>query len=324
MNPRRSAAVAAWFGLALAAGACTPADQETGDTIAVVTAPAAPGPTSLAPAITEPALPLTSRTECEDVPDAADYPIGARPRAFRPCSAPAALVVHMIRAGTGRPAEVGDTLIVDYTGVRSLTGELFDTSYVRNVPLDFVLGRGAVIAGWDQGLLGTRAGSLVKLDVPAQLAYGDAPPDATIQPGDPLTFVIEVRAVVAPVTTEDTPELELPTSRGAVALVVTEVTPGEGDPVEPGDTAVVHLLLVRGDNRTVLLSTWEQGDPLQVIIADGQSLQGIIDGLQGARVGATRVLTLPPDLAFGPDGEPTLGLPAGVDLIVVAEVVGVY
>ena len=84
------------------------------------------------------------------------------------------------------------------------------------------------------------------------------------------------------------------------------------------------MLLVRGDNLKVLLDTWKRSDPLQVVVAEGQSLPGLIEGIQGARVGGTRVLTLPPDLAFGPDGEPGLGLPAGQDLIVVAEVFGVY
>ena len=92
----------------------------------------------------------------------------------------------------------------------------------------------------------------------------------------------------------------------------------------PGSVAVVHALLVRGDNLTVLLDTWERSDPLQIVMSDGQSLPGILTGLQGARVGTTRIITMPPDQAFGDAGEASLGLPAGVDLIVVAEVVGVY
>ncbi len=84
------------------------------------------------------------------------------------------------------------------------------------------------------------------------------------------------------------------------------------------------MLLVRGDNLKVLLDTWQRKDPLQLVMAEGQGLPGLIEGLQGARVGGTRVLTLPPDLAFGPQGDPGLGLPAGTDLIVVAEVVGTY
>ena len=68
----------------------------------------------------------------------------------------------------------------------------------------------------------------------------------------------------------------------------------------------------------------QRRDPLQVIMADGNTLPGIVAGLEGARVGGTRVITIPPELAFGEQGDPGLGLPAGRDLIVVAEVLGVY
>ncbi|HZB42447.1 MAG TPA: FKBP-type peptidyl-prolyl cis-trans isomerase, partial [Ilumatobacter sp.] len=107
-------------------------------------------------------MPKTSLTECEDVPDPVNYPEGSIPQALRPCTPPGQLAVHTIRPGNGRAAAAGDTLIVDYTGVRSATGEMFDSSYLRGIPLDFVLGRGGVIAGWDQGLTGMQAGSVVK------------------------------------------------------------------------------------------------------------------------------------------------------------------
>jgi peptidylprolyl isomerase len=202
---------------------------------------------------------------------------------------------------------------------------MFDSSYLRGIPLDFVLGRGGVIAGWEQGLAGMQAGSVVKLDVPPDLAYGDAPPSDNIQPGDALTFMIEVRVVIPPVSEADAPlDLLVAPSEGATTLGIVDTTVGDGATVEPGDTAVVHLLLVRGDNLMVLLDTWKRRDPLQIIMAEGQSLPGVVQGLAGARVGGTRILTLPPELAFGPEGDPGLGLPAGVDLIVVAEIFGVY
>lgn len=328
MRPPTSISLAIVYVTVLLAG-CGGGDggQDEGrDTGADTAAPT----TIVAPATAAPAttavMPITSDTECEDVPDPADYPEGQIPRAFRPCTIPTELVVHVIRAnGVGRAAAVGDTLIVDYTGIRAETGEMFDSSYLRDVPLDFPLGRGGVVAGWDQGLVGVHAGDVIKLDIPADLAYGDAPPSDAIQPGDALTFVIEVRAVLAPVTAADAPlDLVVEPSQGATELRIDDVVVGDGAAVEAGDTAVLHMLLVRGDNLVVLLDTWERQDPLQVVVAEGQSLPGIIEGIQGGRVGGTRVLTLPPDLAFGPDGEPSLGLPAGVDLIVVAEIVGVY
>ena len=284
----------------------------------------APAVTS-APISTTTPMPKTSLTECEDVPDPAAYPVGSIPQALRPCTPPTELGVQTIHPGVGPAATAGDTLIVDYTGVRSVSGEMFDSSYLRGIPLDFVLGRGGVIAGWDQGLLGTQAGQVVKLDVPGDLAYGDTPPSEDIQPGDALTYVVEVRAVVPPVSEADAPlGLVVTPSTGAKALGIVDVTVGNGATVASGDTAVVHMLLVRGDNLTVLLNTWKRSDPLQIVVAEGQSLPGLIEGIQGAKVGGTRVLTLPPDLAFGPEGEPGLGLPAGQDLIIVAEVFGVY
>ena len=81
---------------------------------------------------------------------------------------------------------------------------------------------------------------------------------------------------------------------------------------------------MRGDNEVVIFNTWERDDPLQIIMEEGQTLPGIFEGLQDATVGSLRVMAMPPAMAFGESGEPGLGLPAGTDLIVVAEIVGVY
>lgn len=279
-------------------------------------------PTSI---VNSPLLPVEG---CEDTPDATDYVEGAIPQAARPCEIPTALITHTIRSGTGRNAQDGDTLIVDYIGIRAEDGAIFDESYSRGTPLEFPLGRGGVIQGWDDGLIGTQAGTMVKLDVPAILAYGDEPPggeSSGIRAGDALSFIVEVRAVIAPVTVEDAPlDLKIDPSVGATEVTVTELSPGEGATVELGDTAVVHLLLVRGDNEVVLFNTWERSDPFQIILEEGQTLPGIFQGLQGARVGSRLAIAMPPTEAFGEQGNTSLGLPAGVDLIAIVDVVGVY
>ena len=319
MSSRLSPVGAAAAVIVLALAACGGQSRRSGDD------DAATDTATTAPISTTVPMPKTSLTDCEDIPDPADYPEGSIPQALRPCTAPTQLTAQTIHPGVGRAATAGDTLILDYTGVRSATGEMFDSSYLRGIPFNFVLGRGGVIAGWDQGLVGTQAGQVLKLDVPNALAYGNTPPSDDIKPGDDLTFMVEVRAVVPPVTAADAPlDLVVTPSNGAKTLGIVDVKVGDGATVQKGDTAVLHMLLVRGDNLTVLLDTWKRSDPLHVVVADGQSLPGLIEGIQGARVGGTRVLTLPPDLAFGPDGDPGLGLPAGQDLIVVAEVFGVY
>ena len=280
-------------------------------------------PTSI---LESPVLPVDG---CEDSPDAADYEDGAIPQAARPCEIPTALVTHTIRTGSGRNAQDGDTLFVDYIGVRAENGAVFDESYSRGTPLEFPLGRGGVIQGWDDGLIGTQAGSLVKLDVPAVLAYGDTPPggdDGVIRPGDALSFVVEVRAVVAPVTADDAPlDLRIEPSIGATEVTVTELTAGDGAVVEAGDTAIVRMLLVRGDNEVVLFNTWERSGSYEKIpLEEGQTLPGLLQGITGARVGDLIAIAMPPSEAFGEDGQTSLGLPAGVDLIAVVDVVGVY
>lgn len=280
--------------------------------------------TTSAPVTTD--LPAdTTPLPCADEPDPAIYVEGEIPPLVPPCEVPDELVVHTLRDGIGEPAEAGDTMIVDYAGMIIGSGSVFDTSYTRDVPFDFPLGRGGVIDGWDEGLLGAQAGSLLRLDVPTEMAYGDTPPGDEIQPGDALSFNIEVRAVIPSVTAEDAPlDLQIDPSIGATELTTSDLTVGEGPAIELGDTAVVHMLLVRGDNEVVLFNSWERDDPLQIIMEEGQTLPGVFEGLQGATVGTVRVMSMPPALAFGETGEPSLGLPADTDLIVVAEIVGVY
>lgn len=96
---------------------------------------------------------------------------------------PAQLIVQDQTMGTGAVAKVGDMVSVDYTGKFS-DGTVFDTSSGKK-PISFVLGSGAVIPGWDQGLQGMKVGGKRLLIVPANLAYGASgygpiPPNATL------------------------------------------------------------------------------------------------------------------------------------------------
>jgi peptidylprolyl isomerase len=257
---------------------------------------------------------------------ATEDPAAAKPTVEVPAELPTELVITDLVVGEGPVAAAGDTVIVDYVGVRTADGTEFDNSYDRGIPFDVKLGDGRVIAGWDEGLLGTQAGGRRQLDIPAELAYGDSPPPGSvIQAGDALTFLIDVRAVVPAPDPADAPiDLELEPSDGATELGVTDVVVGDGAELEAGMTGIVNLLLVRGDNRAVLFDTWAEGDPFQIVIVEGGSLPGLVTGLEGMRVGGQRVLVLPPAEGFGEEGNPQLGLPAGRDLIVVAELVGVY
>jgi FKBP-type peptidyl-prolyl cis-trans isomerase len=93
------------------------------------------------------------------------------------------LYIQDLAVGEGEVAESGRYLKVHYTG-RLVDGYTFDTSVGRQ-PYGFPLGVGRVIAGWDEGLKGMRAGGSRKLVIPSDLAYGkkgagDIPPNATL------------------------------------------------------------------------------------------------------------------------------------------------
>jgi peptidylprolyl isomerase/peptidyl-prolyl cis-trans isomerase B (cyclophilin B) len=124
-----------------------------------------------------------------------------KPTVSLPAELPTELVVTDLIEGTGEPAKKGDTITVDYVGVRSEDGTEFDNSYDRGQPYTLTLGEGGVIKGWDEGLIGVKAGGRRQLDIPAALAYGDqGAGGGVIKPGDALSFVIDVVSITpAPV-----------------------------------------------------------------------------------------------------------------------------
>lgn len=97
-----------------------------------------------------------------------------------------------LKVGTGALASKGYKVTVHYTGWLLEDGSVFDSSYSRQKPLEFTLGAGEVIQGWDEGLIGMRVGGKRQLRVPPDLGYGwhGAPPHI---PGNAyLIFEVEL------------------------------------------------------------------------------------------------------------------------------------
>ena len=108
---------------------------------------------------------------------------------------PAELQITDIWEGDGGEAQPGDLVKVHYVGVAYSTGEEFDASWNRGEPLQFKLGAGKVIAGWDQGVQGMKVGGRRQLTIPAHLAYGNQSPTPAIKPGETLIFVVDLVGV---------------------------------------------------------------------------------------------------------------------------------
>ena len=112
-----------------------------------------------------------------------DFPEGTPPKT---------LEVTDIWEGNGKVAGAGDTVQVHYVGVAYSTGEEFDASWNRGEPLQFRLGVGQVIQGWDQGVQGMKVGGRRKLVIPPDLGYGSRGAGNVIKPGETLIFVCDL------------------------------------------------------------------------------------------------------------------------------------
>jgi FKBP-type peptidyl-prolyl cis-trans isomerase FkpA len=128
---------------------------------------------------------------------ACSHKAGGSGSAESKAAAPAAggLVVDDLKPGSGTTAVKGKVVSVHYTG-RLTDGTKFDSSYDRGQPIDFPLGTGVVIKGWDQGIAGMRVGGKRKLTIPPDLAYGArGTPGGPIPPNATLVFEVELVAV---------------------------------------------------------------------------------------------------------------------------------
>lgn len=96
-----------------------------------------------------------------------------------------------IQAGTGAQATAGKTVSVHYTG-KLQNGKVFDSSLTRGVPIDFPLGTGRVIKGWDEGIALMKVGGKAQLVIPPELGYGARGAGGVIPPNATLIFDVEL------------------------------------------------------------------------------------------------------------------------------------
>ncbi len=107
---------------------------------------------------------------------------------------PSGLRYKILQEGTGAKAEKGKTVSVHYKG-QLLDGTVFDSSYTRKQPIDFQLGVGQVIAGWDEGIQLLKIGDKARFVIPSNLAYGSQGAGGVIPPDATLIFDVELMNV---------------------------------------------------------------------------------------------------------------------------------
>jgi peptidylprolyl isomerase len=102
------------------------------------------------------------------------------------------LEIDDLEIGEGEEAAAGNIVEVHYVGVSWQTGKQFDASWDRGDTFKFGLGKGQVIAGWDQGVAGMKVGGRRRITIPPNLAYGKRGAGGVIGPDETLVFVVDL------------------------------------------------------------------------------------------------------------------------------------
>jgi peptidylprolyl isomerase len=305
---------------------------------------AAPSPSASSSSATPSTSPSESQSGTSGALPTVTGRFGEAPVVEVPDGAPPTdLVVKVLTKGKGPEVAKGETVVVDYVGVRWEDGQTFDSSFDRGSPAGFTIGTGLVIPGWDKALVGVPAGTRLLLVLPPDEAYGDTPPDgAPIQAGDTLVFVVDVlgshapdqAATGEPAPTEDDslpyvsisprePDMVVPDGREApTKLIAIPVVVGDGPEVKAGQTVVVQYKGILWRNGKEFDSSWSSGQPFVTTIGTGAVIPGWDKGLVGETVGSRVMLIVPPKDGYGDAGS---GEIRGTDTMVFAvDILGAY
>ena len=265
-------------------------------------------------------VPASVDTAVDGASEATEPAKTEEPKVTLPKVTPTKLVITDITEGSGVGAVAGDLIAVHYVGVLSSDGTRFDGNFGSS-PFSLTLGKGQVIKGWDEGLLGMKTGGMRQLDIPADLAYGDSGSGDVIKPGAALSFVVEMVGIIPATDPADEPKLTIAGAAASSTLQSKDLIEGKGDAIAAGDTVAVHIVAYRGDTGEKITSTWPDGAPVSLTLEEGGSLPGIIKGVPGMKVGGRRQLTIPFADAFGPEGNTEMKLPANTDLVLVVDLI---
>ncbi len=257
-----------------------------------------------------------------------------------------------LKVGSGTAAELGAVLSVQYTGWLASNDLKFISSYDRHLPNQVVLGQHQVIKGWEQGLIGIKAGGIRRLIIPPALAYGtkgdqqshpQIPPDAT------LIFDVAVPKVEAcpaatgtnfysatPTPNPATPAVGPVIATGPTTIPPVSTTPvelldglkcvdlkvGSGPQAQDGSVISFEYTVWLLNGKKVDSSYQDKGHPFSITVGKGEAIKGVDEALRGMRAGGTRRIIIPPALGYGAKGLPPL-VPPNAALILDITVVSV-
>jgi peptidylprolyl isomerase len=206
--------------------------------------------------------------------------------------------IKTLKAGSGEPVKKRQLVQVHYTGWLTDSTK-FDSSHDRDEPLEFVLGAGQVIKGWDIGIEGMKQGEIRRLKIPAVLAYGNNEV-GPIPANSDLLFEVEL---VGSQKILESDSLLKPSSIKWKALrpgieIFDEIA-GSGTELRTGMELTFHYTgwLVNGHK---FGSSKDFGKPAKTVLGTGKMVRGLELGLESLKQGGVRWLRVSSGMAYGP------------------------
>ena len=236
-----------------------------------------------------------------------------KPTVSLPATQPTELVTTVITPGSGHAAAAGDVVVVNYVGVRSADGTMFDNSYDRGEPYPVQLGAGSVIKGWDQGLVGVQVGR-------ARAARHPRGPGVRRQPVRARSSSPATRCRSSstwsrssrpprPRTSRRSPSPARRTAAIWWSPIWSRAPEPRWRPARPRCCSSSPTAATPGRRCS---APGSRVQPLSFKYGVDQLLPGIVDGIKDMKVGGRRQLTVPFAQGFGTEGNESLGLP-GID-----------
>lgn len=177
--------------------------------------------------------------------------------------------------------------------------EPFADSYAQGEPLEFTLGMGMVIQGWEKGLVGMKVGEIRKLYVPYQMAYDENSLEGIPAYSD-LYFEVELVHAEKPMEPDAFPKNveSLKWKNAARGLKIYDEKVGTGKPAAIGSVLKTHYTgwLLSGRK---FGSSKDMGKPFQVVLGAGKMIKGWEVGLDGMREGGIRWFRISPNMGYG-------------------------
>lgn len=219
--------------------------------------------------------------------------------------------------GDGKKPEIGDKVVVHYTG--KLTNDtVFDSSKLHGGdPFTFKLGAGQVIKGWDEAFQLLHVGDKATIKFGPELGYGDRAM-GKIPANSTLIFDVELLDIIEGVKPYDVKGKDTITTASGLKYIV--VQPGKGEPSSAGTRVVANYSAYFKDGK-MFDSSIDRGQPLKSTIGKGQLFAGLDEGIALMHKGEKARLIIPAKLAFGDKAAGPI--PANSDLIFDIEIVDV-